>query len=540
MINRKEIKKEAQKVIKKNPWTLILLGLFMTVIVGKYVFNNDNLKNLDIIAQLWDDIQSGKTITFWDKDNADVIINKYVDQSISQFVFGNNMTKVIQEYNASHNVTKGVIFSIFNFITNGQTQLQNLVTSIAEYENKEAVMSIVIIAMATIGMLIRVFITNPIQIGETRIYLESMNYKKTQITRIVYPFRKGRYMSSVRAMLLVGIYQNLWNLTIIGGIIKKYSYKMVPYIIAENPGIKASDAIKMSRDMMNGHKFETFELDVSFIGWYILEYITLGLAGIYVTPYYTATYTQLYKELRKEYINNKEYNYKLLNDEKLYDENTELDTYPDKNEIEKNKIKIDYNKNYEISSIILFFFIFSFIGWLWEVGLYLFRDGMFVNRGTMYGPWLPIYGTGCTVIILLTKFKSFRKTLKNPFLTFNIVMLICSVIEYFTSWYIEATSGLRYWDYTGIFMNLNGRICLECSLFFGIGGCFCVYIVAPFLERKFQKIDKKKKLTICTILIVLFASDSVISQIYPHEGEGISSNTGNSKPEINFIFKKER
>ena len=199
---------------------------------------------------------------------------------------------------------------------------------------------------------------------------------------------------------------------------------MVPFIIAENTNIKPNDAIKMSREMMNGNKLKTFYMDLSFLGWHILEYITFGLAGIYVTPYVKASYTQLYTILRKEYIQNKKMQYEALNDENLY-ENHGLLQYPDKY---NKKIKIDYSKNYEITSIILFFFTFSFVGWLWEVGLYLFRDGILVNRGSLYGPWLPIYGTGCTTIILLTKFKIIRKMLKNPLLTFNVNMIICSII----------------------------------------------------------------------------------------------------------------
>lgn len=268
-------------------------------------------------------------------------------------------------------------------------------------------------------------------------------------------------------------------------------------------------------------------MDLSFTGWNILQYVTFGLAGIYVSPYYTATCTELYVTLRKEYIENKKYGYELLNDEALYMENPETASYQDPLASEKRGIKIDYNKNYELTSIILFFFIFSFVGWLWEVALYLFRDGILVNRGTLYGPWLPIYGVGCTLIVLLTKFKTFRKMLKNPMLTFAVVMALCSIIEYATSWYIELTTGVRYWDYTGVFLNVNGRICLECSIFFGLGGALCVYIVAPFLERNLQMITNKVKISMCIALILLFGADSVYSHFHPHVGEGISSNVEN-------------
>ena len=305
-----------------------------------------------------------------------------------------------------------------------------------------------------LGFLIRVFLVYPIRISESRIYLESINYKKTRIKRITYAFKNGRYLNSVKTLLLMEIKKFLWNLTIVGGIIKNYSYKMVTYIIAENTSISAEDAIKMSEEMMNGNKLQAFKLDVSFLGWSILQYITFGILGVYVSPYYTSTYTVLYETLREDYIKNKKYKYELLNDYKLFEIN-DLEKYPDIYEAERKRIKIDYNKKYEISSIILFFFIFSFIGWIWEVSLYLFRDGMLVNRGTLHGPWLPIYGWGCTIIILLTRFKKFREILKNPVLTFIIIVIVCSIIEYMTSWYIELVSGFR-----------RSSVCIYCRTIF--------------------------------------------------------------------------
>ena len=533
----KEIKQKGKKTLKNNLWTLLLIGLFMTIVVGKYAVNNDSLSNLNVLKQFIEDRKNGKELTWIDKENPEVMLNKYLDEMVSQMFSGNSsvITDVINDYNEKNNVTKGVFYTVFNVVTKGHEHVQKIIQTIASYENKTTILKILIIVVAAGGMAIKIFISYPIQIGETRIYLESRNYKKTKVYRMLYPFRKGRYLNVVKSMLRMEIYQLLWNLTIVGGIIKKYSYKMVMYIIAENPQISSKDAIRISREMMNGNKWRAFLLDLSFIGWNILQYITFGLAGIYVSPYYTATEVELYAFLRKEYIENKKYGYELLNDTKLYEENPETASYPDAFEFERKKTKIDYNKNYEPTSIILFFFIFSFVGWLWEVALYLFRDGILVNRGTLYGPWLPIYGTGCTLIVLLTKFKKFRKMLKNPFLTFGVVMFLCSAIEYATSWYIEVTTGIRYWDYTGVFLNINGRICLECSLFFGLGGVLCVYIVAPFLERNLQRLTNKLKISMCIALLLIFGADNVYSHFHPHVGEGISSSVENPTKVPNLI-----
>lgn len=526
----KNVKKEGKKHFKKNVWTLVLVGIFMSIIVGEYAINNDGFSNLQILEDAYRDKKNNAKVELVE-ENPEVIINKYVDQAVSQLIAGNKLG-IIKEYNSKRNVTKGVFFTAFNILTNTQSQLQKVVSSISDYSEKVRIEKAIVMIVATVGLFIKVFITNPLLIGEARIYLESINYHKTKVKRIIYPFKKERYVNSFETIFLMKFFKLLWNLTIVGGLIKNYSYKMIPYIEAENPNIKPMDAIKMSKEMMNGNKFQTFKLDLTFIGWWILEYVTFGLAGMYVTPYLRCTYTELYIILREEYIKNKKYNFEMLNDELLYDKELALKEYPDlvkDGEIEKypdenkrHKIKIDYNKKYELTSILLFFFIFSFAGWLWEVGLYIFKYGTFINRGMMYGPWLPIYGTGCTLIILLTKFKCFRKMLKNPTMTFIVIFILCTIIEYLTSYFTERIFGRRYWDYTGVFLNINGRVCFECSLFFGIGGSMCVYIIAPLLERMIQRITNRVKIVVCTVLVTLFCMDQVASTIHPRTGIGIT------------------
>lgn len=517
MWSRKQVKKQARKAVKNNIWTLIVIGLLMTVVFGKNIVNIDAFSNLKILSEYLTKKSSSEILT--EMQNKE-LVDEYAQKAVSQ-IFTGNMTNLINDYNEKHNITKGVFFGVFQIFTKGKAQLQNLGNSIANYKVKELTTSIFLIIASIFALLIEVFISYPIQVGESRIFLESKRYKQTKLKRITYVFKKGRYLSSVKSIFLMEIYKFLWGLTIIGGIIKSYSYRMVKYIVAENPQIKAKDAIKISREMMNGNKWNTFKLDMSFIGWIILQYVTFGLAGIYVTPYYSATNAELYGELRKEYIDNKKYKFEFLNDEKLFEEN-DLLKYPSEEEARDRRIKIDYDKKYEITSIILFFFIFSFIGWLWEVGLFIFTEGKLINRGALYGPWLPIYGTGCTLILLLTKFKGFRKAIRNPMLTFFLVMILCTIIEYLTSWYIEVKTGVRYWDYTGIFLNINGRVCLESSTFFGLGGCVCLYIVAPYLEKNLQKIPLLTKAIICTILLVTIGIDTIYAQIYPHVGDGIT------------------
>lgn len=102
--------------------------------------------------------------------------------------------------------------------------------------------------------------------------------------------------------ILKGLYTALWSLLfVIPGIIKQYSYAMTMYIMHDNPGISANDAITKSREMMDGHKFDLFLLDLSFIGWWLLGVLTFGILIIfYVEPYYQVTRANFYEQLRMD------------------------------------------------------------------------------------------------------------------------------------------------------------------------------------------------------------------------------------------------
>lgn len=97
-------------------------------------------------------------------------------------------------------------------------------------------------------------------------------------------------------MFLMQLYIFLWSLLfIIPGVIKSYEYMMVPYILAENPGMDRKEAFAISKRMMDGQKWAAFVLELSFLGWIILGVVTCGLLGIFwIQPYINATMTELY------------------------------------------------------------------------------------------------------------------------------------------------------------------------------------------------------------------------------------------------------
>lgn len=108
----------------------------------------------------------------------------------------------------------------------------------------------------------------------------------------------------------MNIYLLLWTLLfVIPGIMKSYEYRMVPYILSENPHIDLSDAIKISKEMTSNEKWEIFVLDLSFIGWYLLGALFFGLGGIFVTPYHEATVAKLYEYYRENIPLEEQFNY---------------------------------------------------------------------------------------------------------------------------------------------------------------------------------------------------------------------------------------
>jgi len=164
-----------------------------------------------------------------------------------------------------------------------------------------AILAVFVVVMI-IGILFKAFVTNPIMVGAQRYYIEATYGQKSanDIGILFSMFKKGTYLNVVKVMFLRDMYITLWWLLfIIPGVIKSYEYHMIPYILAENPNLEADDVFRLTKEMMEGNKFDTWVLEISFIGWHILSVFTCGLLSIfYVNPYLYMTYAQLYETLK--------------------------------------------------------------------------------------------------------------------------------------------------------------------------------------------------------------------------------------------------
>ena len=615
MYNRKTLKKSA-KVAVKNHILIYIVSLIVSAVLGIAYTSAIDIFTINEDISLWikyyqsetnqdvnemvDDMPTSGGISLYSKlknvwsELAQGKINETKDKTQQEIQQTVDKDVAIKE-NVILGRSQGVFSSIVNYISSGQilVSIILLLKNITGSDNA-AIVLFILLSFAVL-MVVWIFFFNIFSIIYKRIFMEGRIYKEVPIQRFAYVFKSGKWCKAAMTMLLKDVYEILWLFTIVGAFIKKYSYFMVPYIVAENPDISPNTAITLSRRMMCGHKWQCFVMSWSFILWEILDFFSYGIIGaIYLNPYKEATFAEYYVYIRNLAKENGIENIDLLNDRYLYeipDEETIKATYKEEYELvnkplpeykkkkgiigflnntfgitlfygkedeiyqeymsqviaikhvnsvvsgktypikmskvydasKENMVKkwirdLRYMRHYSVVSLVVMFFVVSFIGWIWEVILHLIEDGRFVNRGVLHGPWLPIYGAG-GILILLLLFK-FRK---NPVLEFITAIILCGIVEYFTSWYLEIVhNGKKWWDYTGYFLNLNGRICAEGLLVFGLGGIAFVYIVAPMLDNILRKISMAILVPICVALIIIFMVDKIYSNDNPNEGKGIT------------------
>jgi len=154
----------------------------------------------------------------------------------------------------------------------------------------------------------------------------------------------------------------------------------------------------------------------------------------------------------------------------------------------------------------LLFIIYSIVGWLIEVCLNLYTNKKFVNRGFLIGPWCTIYGWGAILMTFLL-----REYSGDLAVLFLMSVFICAVLEYFTSFFMEVMFNTRWWDYSNYKYNINGRICLETMIPFGLLGCFMMYISNPILISLLYKIPDFLLTALTVIILIIFLIDNIIS-----------------------------
>ncbi|WP_010250938.1 DUF975 family protein [Acetivibrio cellulolyticus] len=167
------------------------------------------------------------------------------------------------------------------------------------FSNWGVILLIVLVVVVLLILAFRVFVGYSLEVGGRRYFIKSAQYEDNKKC-FRFAFQGETYLGIVSTMFRRAVQNFLWYLAlIVPGIIKRYAYRMVPYILADNPNIGSKRAIELSIEMTNGHKMNMFVLDLSFIGWYLLGLLACCVGMVFVLPYENATNAELYLVLRK-------------------------------------------------------------------------------------------------------------------------------------------------------------------------------------------------------------------------------------------------
>ena len=164
-----------------------------------------------------------------------------------------------------------------------------------------AIVMIIVLIVIVVALLFQIFITNPIIVGANRFFMHGRE-DRGNFGEIAYVFTSGAYWNVVKTMFLMQAKIFLWSLLfVIPGIVKSYEYRMIPYILSENPQIDSKRAFELTKNMTDGQKGSIWVLDLSFIGWDLLT-LCCFVGIFWVNPYKQATYAELYATLRENAI----------------------------------------------------------------------------------------------------------------------------------------------------------------------------------------------------------------------------------------------
>ena len=292
MWKRKDLKNKAKVTIKKNYWTAVVICFLVTILTGE--FGNS-------ITGIWQNEDSILPNYVLTENN--LLMKEKVDQS--QLVRAQEINDKIENIKRSLNDGQlkalNAINANLNSLTKPEKYVYRIWDAIELFYVNQSLLGVVYVIAAIIAMLYAILIAEPLIVAERRFFIVARKQENTRLGEIKEVFRRKSWSNVAKIMLLKTIYNVLWFLTIVGGFIKIYEYRMIPYLLAENPKIDKKEAFKKSKEMMKGNKWKAFILDLSFILWDILAVFTFGLLNIvYVNPYKIATSFELYETLKEE------------------------------------------------------------------------------------------------------------------------------------------------------------------------------------------------------------------------------------------------
>lgn len=336
MLHRKELKRRAKHNLKKHYLLFVALCLIAAFIGSEFssslsIINSATPESAGTYTE-------DSTVNGPEEGLADVILHIISGNLEEGDAQAARLTEHMVAQSEKDNTTvfgrsRGVFSMFINSITSGSL-LVRIAMGLQSLFQSQSISLMILILLSMLLIFGGWFLTiNVYPVIARRMFLEGHCYDEVHSHRLLFLFKIKRWLRAASTMLLVRIFKGLWWCTLIGGIIKHYSYYMVPFIVAENPDIAPRTAIRLSRRMMKGHKWECFVHELSFLGWTILGSLTLGVSNIlFMNPYTTAFFTEYYAELRRLAKEKQIEDADLLNDNYLFEKadlKTLANTYPD-------------------------------------------------------------------------------------------------------------------------------------------------------------------------------------------------------------------
>ncbi len=272
MWTRKELKAKAKKALKNNYWKTVLVALLTLVISGG----------------------AGAA-------SARSEVGPFQANPSTQYVYNDFDPDAVDDYSEDIIGEYGDMGSDAQSIDELPEEITNFIDEAPSNPVLPAVavvtFSVIALAVLAIALAVEALLVNPLKVGCVRFFSNNLN-RPAELKDVVYAFDHN-YLETVKTMLLRDVFTILWGLLfVIPGIVKSYEYRMIPYLLANDPTMTRREAFEQSKRMMTGNKWSTFVLDLSFLGWVILSALTLGIAAIfYVAPYSNMTNAALYERL---------------------------------------------------------------------------------------------------------------------------------------------------------------------------------------------------------------------------------------------------
>lgn len=195
-----------------------------------------------------------------------------------------------------------LVASVLGGLVTTAGSLPELEMNAEQMSNLPGLVILILGAVASVSSLLgiaQLILGGPVKLGYSKFLLKMHDGENAEVNDVFSQF--GRFTDGLCLHLLSGLYIVLWTLLfIIPGIIAAYRYAMAPFILAENPGMTASQAIDASKQMMEGRKLDLFVLDLTFIGWRILNLLTLGIGSLWLNPYINAAYAAFYRDINRQ------------------------------------------------------------------------------------------------------------------------------------------------------------------------------------------------------------------------------------------------